>query len=232
MPEYKIKVRKSLGWKSAEKGLISISQGQECHEGDKLDALLAWGIAEHAHCILNISDTLHRHNLIRQGAAPKEALRESQRLGDEWMLRNGETLQKYNSGFYRIHRWNDWLYHGDFSNLNHRVRDFYEYNDAFRAAAQADVNDFIGRKEPEDGVGPDRAFESSLDYLLEETAAYIIMSRMYRANRIYPGKPLRTFEHLRITPDIPLQLRGMEMSLCVHVTFKRTRDGETDRQAA
>lgn len=226
MSKYAVKVKQSPGWDRNPVGMVSISQNQASHEGAKLDALLEWGIGNHTDCILNISDTLHRHNLVRAGMAPEQALAAARALGDEWMERNAAILARHKDRFSCIHRWNDWLFHADFAAVHDAVQDYFESVPAFREAALTDIQSFIGRKR---NRGEDQEYDdlyrSSHAYLLEETAAYIIMSRTYAANRIYPAKPLLTFEYLRQAPDLPPVLRGMERAMCVRVLFKRLRGG-------
>lgn len=233
MSEYKVKIKQSPGWNLNPVGMISISQGQENHEGAKLDALLQWGIENHQQCLLNISDTLYRHNLIRDGVPAPEAAQESFRLGNEWMQRNAVTLSRHKDKFSRIHRWNDWLHHPEFNAVHAKVIEYYEHVPTFRACADADIESFIGRKRSQ---GADEAFTrletASRAYLLEETAAYIIMARTYAANRVYPAKPLQTFEYLRHAPGLPPLLQGMERAMCVRVLLKRVRETEALHKAA
>src|SRR5690606_26061616 len=105
MNSYAVKVKQSPGWDNNPVGMISISHGQQAHEGAKLDALLRWGLESHERCLLNISDTLHRHNLIRLGAPPEVALQTAFRMGNEWMQRNADILGRYKNNFHHIHRW-------------------------------------------------------------------------------------------------------------------------------
>ncbi|MBU0800510.1 MAG: tRNA-dependent cyclodipeptide synthase [Alphaproteobacteria bacterium] len=233
MSNYAVKVKQSPGWNKNPVGMISISQGQEAHEGAKLDALLQWGIDNHHTCLLNISDTLHRHNLIRMGIAPDDAMQAAYRLGNEWMQRNADILNRHKHKMHRIHRWNDWLTHPQFESVHAMVLAHYDHAPTFRAAALADIEKFIGRKKGHGvDVEYDRLHKSSHIYLLEETAAYIIMARTYAANRVYPAKPLLTFEYLRHTPDLPPLLRGMEKAMCVRVLFKRLSPQTEARSAA
>lgn len=222
MSKYCVKIKQSPGWDKNDTGMISISQGQEAHEGAKLEALLDWGVTNHKFCLLNISDTLHRHNLIRNGMDADSAATAAYRLGNEWMQRNAAALDKYRHRFYRIHRWNDWLHHPEFNIVHDAVQSYFIHNPGFRQAAMADIESFTTRKGAQaENTSPEARFNSTRDYLLEETAAYIIMSRTYAANRAYPAKPLQTFEYLRQTPGLPPLLRGMERAMCVRVLLKR-----------
>lgn len=230
---YKTKVKQSPGWDSYNRCIISISQGQECHNGDKLDALLYWGIENHEECILNISDTLHRHNLIRNGMDRDKAYLKSFAMGNEWAIQNKAILDKHRACLKQIHRWNDWLYHHDFDDVHHGVIKYFNECDAFRNTALSDVERFVERKEnQQEGSAIEIKFNNSLDYLLEETAAYIIMSRHYQANRVYPAKALNTFEYLRKTSDLPEIIKGMEQSMHVRVIFKRIKNDELLEKAA
>lgn len=225
MSRYSVKIKQSPGWDQNPVGMISISQGQVNHEGDKLDALLAWGLANHKQCYLNISDTLHRHNLLRHGHDEQEAAQTAFRLGNEWMQRNAAILEKYLPRFAHVHRWNDWLYHAEFEDTHKAVWAQFENDPAFREAALTDIAFFVARKQAQGEDTTDQEkFDSSQKYLLEETAIYIIMARTYAANRVYPAKPLATFEYLRHTPDLPPLLRGMERAMCVRVLLKRMAD--------
>lgn len=227
MKSYSVKVKQSPGWQQAESCIISISQGQENHEGEKLAALLEWGVANHRRCILNISDTLHRHNLMAGGTGEAEAFVQARRMGDLWRERNAAFIRPFENSFYRTHRWNDWLFHPDFETVHAHVLSLFTGDAPFRAEAEKDIALFTDRKTKQES--PDRTARlraTCTAYLLEETAAYIIMSRTYGASRVYPAVPLSTFAYLRDhATAIPGPMRGMEKSRDVRVLLKRRREG-------
>lgn len=227
MKSYSVKVKQSPGWQQAESCIISISQGQENHEGEKLAALLEWGVTNHRRCVLNVSDTLHRHNLIAGGMGEAEAFVHARRLGDLWRERNAAFIRPFEASFYRTHRWNDWLFHPDFETVHGHVLSLFAGDAPFRAEAEKDIALFTGRKEKQDaGDEGDLLRATCTAYLLEETAAYIIMSRTYGASRVYPAVPLSTFAYLRDhAAAIPGPMRGMELSRDVRVLLKRRREG-------
>lgn len=221
MTEYRVRVKQSPGWENFDTCLVSISMGQICHEGSKLDALLSWAVQSHKNCILNISDILHRHNLLRHGAGEQEAFQQAFAMGNEWMRRNDEILRHHLPRFQHIHRWGDWLNHPLFPEMHADILRLYEQNAAFKAAADSDIGGFILRKETQgEDTSAEQKKQSSFAYLMEELAAYILISRRYAASRVYPAKPLETFQFLR-GPGVPDSLKGMEHSMCTRVLLQR-----------
>ena len=233
MSEYRVKVKNSPGWENFDTCMVSISMGQLCHEGEKLEALLAWAVQNHRVRILNISDTLHRHNLARNGLSDQEAYQRAFALGNEWMQRNDETLKKHLPHFRHIHRWGDWLSHPDFKETERQFLKFYNECPDFKTAADSDIDGFVQRKENQ-GEKTDRLQkrESSFAYLMEELAAYTLIGRQYAANRVYPAKPLTTFQYLRRSPDVPESLKGMENFMCTRITLNRVRNWIPLQEAA
>lgn len=233
MAEYKIKVKQSPGWKNYNTCLVSISMGQAYHEGSKLDALLSWAAQNYPVKVLNISDTLHRHNLLRGGASENQAFQQAFALGNDWMRRNEDILKRHLPRFQHIHRWGDWTSHPDFSQIQEAITRFYEQNEMFRAAADIDIQSFVLRKESQgEETSIQQKKQSSFNYLMEEIAAYILMGRRYAANRVYPAKPLETFQYLRHASGIPESLKGMENSMCTRILCERRKTRETEPKAA
>ena len=111
--------------------------------------------------------------------------------------------------------------------------DFYETNEAFRSAADADIESFIKRKENQgEASARQQKRDSSFAYLMEELAAYILIARRYSASRVYPAKPLETFKFLRQSGIIPESLKGMENSMDTRVSFRHAHSWLPLREAA
>ena len=227
MTEYRIRIQNSPGWKDFDTCMVSISMGHAYHEGDKLDALLLWAIQNHKTRVLNISDILHRHNIICAGITETEASQQAYAMGNEWMRRNGDILKRRLPHFQHIHRWGEWLNHPDFEATRKGMLRYYQECPAFKNVVDADIERFSNRKEKQNEISDrDEVRARSFSYLIEELAAYVLIGRQYSANRIYPAKPLETFKYFRTAPSIPQELRGIENSLRSQAVFRKMSNPE------
>lgn len=225
MPSHKVRVSQTPDWKSYDTAIVSISHGQPNHEGDRLDSLLAWATSAYKKCVLNISDSLHAHNLTREGHNLAEARAKARQLGDEWLTRNKAIIDKYLDKFTEIRRWDDWLAHPDFPSVHEALWVHYNESPEFRAAIQADIDAFTQRHKDaaNDNSLSEKFNSSSRAFLMEELAVYtIVFGKVYdNASRVYPSKPLESTTYLRTAPNLPESIRGMDKGLCTRVILDR-----------
>lgn len=82
---YRVRINGCPDWVGYGSCTLGISVGQPYHEGDKFAATVEWAARYFDHIRVDVSDTLQRHRLIGEGAAPVEAARASSRAGDRWI---------------------------------------------------------------------------------------------------------------------------------------------------
>ena len=77
--------------------LLTISVGQEVHEGDKFAATTDLVREHFAACTMLIDDTLQRHTMVlNHSATADDFMSISRREGDQWLIRNQNYYQNLN----------------------------------------------------------------------------------------------------------------------------------------
>lgn len=216
---YRVKPKRTPGLEAMSRCSIEASIGNRYLDGDYLGAIVEWVNRTFRECVINLGDTLYRHNLIETlgEAAAHDAARS---LGDAWLARNAGAIDALRIPC-RIVRWDHWLTHPEFPALHRKMRAYYRDNYFFRGIVARDVNRFLERKGGSADSEKDRG--CSIDYILEELAADTLLSRQYRLARLYPAEPLATYVYVSRT-DIPADLRGLDNALYVRLSFcKRGR---------
>jgi tRNA-dependent cyclodipeptide synthase len=209
---YRVKVKNSPDWRNHETGLLAISVGGEKHEGLKLAAAIAWINQNFKYCVIDLSDTLQRYNLMMGGMPEMDAYRQSLASGNAWLERNRSVLMQLTIP-YTIARWDQWLLHPQFPKLLRQYTDLYEMNIDFKSAVNADAENFTDRKD-------NRSLAFSRRYILEEMAAFTIMANRFKAAKIYPGHELKSMRLVR-DGNIPNAPYGLENEYYTRVNFER-----------
>ncbi len=139
-------------------------------------------------------------------------------IGQQWIADHKEQL-----GYMRIPhellRSDYWLAHSEFEATHDALWDYYYGDRSFKAVVDADVETFVTRRQdlPEGVVR-----KASLSYLLEETAADIILGRETGVAHLYPGHRHGCYGHLVQHKDaVPDILRGLENSAFKRVSPSR-----------
>ena len=96
------------------KCLITISVGQEVHEGEKFLATVDLANSSFGSCVLLIDDSLQRHSMALNSTHNADFYYEkSIALGNEWLERN-EKYYKDLKNLEQILRWDHWLKHSKY----------------------------------------------------------------------------------------------------------------------
>lgn len=169
---YRVKT-KNPQWRGYDTARLNISVGQPYHEGEKLHATTGWIRGRFNACVLNVCDTLQRHNMGGDAHAARVQ-------GDAWLERNGADLSTLPQ--LKITRWDDWTSQTDYIRSLDTVMRLYAEDSTFREAV-------------EEAVRPESP-EASRRYILEETAVGMVMARD-RVADIYPGSFLPLWDVLK-----------------------------------
>ena len=223
LPHHKISVTAHPRWKDCRTMHVAISMGQKAHDGEKLHSLLHWTRARSDLLILNVSDTLNRHNLRHLCGDDKSAHGQALAMGDAWLARNRALIKSFEGPGFIVKRWDSWLAHPDYPELLKGIQQLLHENLPFRDAVMQDATGFMRRRNHL--LPANRLQEMTghcIDYLLEEVAVYILVGRTYRANRVYPSSDLESFVFMREnTALLPAALRGLELTTHVNINFKK-----------
>lgn len=178
-----------------ETACLAVSVGQEYHEGEKLKVVVERINAQYRHVIIDVADTLQRHNLaLERGLSLTEAHTETRRLGDEWLDRNRNVLNTFTIPV-RIDRWDSRLNHPDYEQTRQVFDLLYQNDQKFRKAVGKDARGYIHRRIRRGwNVPKEKAIIACTNYLLEEIAALTLFYRENPCVTVYPAPPLRCFE--------------------------------------
>lgn len=209
-------------WHQKTACILPISLGHNYHEGEKLESLFYWANKRFDTLIINLGDTLHRHNLMRSGYSAEDAFRQSLQLGEEWLVRNTPLMERQINKPCIMTRWSDWIFNPEYNDLEAAMRQHYEESENFRQALHSDINRFNNRQETDAAtkISDNIVCAKSVDYLLEEATVNILIARQYQPIRAYPADDMNCFQYLS-TAELPDAIRGLEKSIRVNVKFKR-----------
>ncbi|MEM8637545.1 MAG: tRNA-dependent cyclodipeptide synthase [Cyanobacteria bacterium P01_G01_bin.54] len=218
MENYRLKsVSRDRGWQENDLAYIPISLGNKYHYGKRLSCLLGWVAKRHTKIVINISDSLYRHNFVSEGMSGRTAYANALQKGKEWRLEHQLLFPEYN--ILKIHHWNDWLNHTSYLSLHQDILCLYKLDNEFKKQIDTDISNFSNRK-IRYSKSNSTAIEQSKKFLLEECACYILIGRTYRANRIYPGSTPNWLLYLR-SSTVSEALQGCENLKNIHIKFKR-----------
>ena len=205
--------------------LLTISVGQEVHEGEKFSAILELVEKNFEACIMMVDDTLQRHTIAistdeKLGDALMHASRQA---GDAWLLRNQTAYSKIKIPF-MICRWDQWLKHENFALVRSMLKRCYDDDLSYKDCFDETIDSFLSRYSRRDPkkyyVSDERIRALCLEYLLEECAAMCLWSELKCEFEVYPNCRNVAMEetHRRfILPHYP------ELLHAVRVKFKNSR---------
>lgn len=171
--------------------LVTISVGQEVHEGDKFLSTLSVVNKSFKKATLCVDDTLQRHSMaLVHHTTAAEMLEAAENAGNEWLERNLALIEKLDIDW-EIVRWNDWLYHQDFKDAYLRVEEKLKQDITYHELVVSSVNEFAeryARRVPKEDYDYNRVARVCLNYLKEECAAMLLWQNQGWHFEVYPGK--------------------------------------------
>ncbi len=181
-------------WQNFATARFQISVGQEYHEADKLNAVVAWSKERFDKVIFCANDTLQRFNLMyEQSISEQEANMRSADLGQEWVKRNLSIIETAKTA--QIVRWDEWKTKPKYPKGFLQTEWLYQNNNEFKQAIDDNVVAIWERRQKHDAAlyNPERFEEFvslSRRYLIEEMATFALMYAEEKAIDIYPGTTL------------------------------------------
>ena len=163
---------------------LGISLHSSNHQGEALEGLIDWACGHSNNLIIDVSDTLHRHNYIADGHMPKSAWMRARKDGDDWLEENKDLIFSFPVSV-KIIRWDHWLDHPSYQEIHQQFVRAFEEQQLFRDAVLADAMNFYKRKSVQLS---EHALDCSVSYLLEEISAHSILYSENPCAVLYPGK--------------------------------------------
>ena len=220
---YSVRVKTGANWQNYKTCRLQISVGQAYHEDAKFEATINWVKERFDSVIICVNDTLQRHNtLFMSGGDTDTVTRSWSREGDEWIARHKDLLNAVENC--TIYKWDAWRNQDQYGSIREQVDYFYETNDLFHNAINANIQSFWDRNaisyEDRHELDFTKFARHSLRYLLEETAVFSIMFDQIEAVDIYPGTVLLPAFLFRGNP-VPGMPKGLDKGAFTRIDFKR-----------
>lgn len=172
---------------------LSVSLGKDQHEGEDLRAALRFIASTGKPWILDLADTLQRHNLVAEGIAMQAAHDKTRRGGDAWIVRYEPDFAAMPFAPLII-RTDQMLKDPRFPPVRDAIMRAHDTDSCFRDAVAEDAKQFTGR-----ALG--RVKQSSYDFIFEECTVETLIGRDYQACRLYPSTELLALQYLRRHAD-------------------------------
>ncbi len=170
------------------KCILTVSVGQPNHEGDKFFATVLAINKQFTSCIIMVCDSLQRHTMkISSQLNLNELHKESNRLGDEWIVRNSLAINQFNIP-YQISRWDAWMHHRNYPEKRLSINSLYANDPLFKKSIDETAHKFSERKMDISVVDRNIAFNLSKEYLLEECAIMLLQAEDGYQFEIYPSQ--------------------------------------------
>ena len=172
--------------------LLTISVGQEVHEGDKFESTIYLVNKTFKSCIMLVDDTLQRHTMaINTEKSGEEFFNHALKEGDDWLIRN-EKYYSQLKNLSKIMRWNDWLFHPQYKKNQIKIKEKINldvhYKEAFVAAIKEFLDRYCSRLMNSSHFNYQKAYELCLEYLIEECVAMTLWPEIECQYEVYPSK--------------------------------------------
>ena len=169
--------------------ILTISVGQNVHEGEKFKATLNLINKNFKKCTIGVCDTLQRHSIAMLAGLEGDVLYEiAKKDGDQWIDRNIEYCKKYLAIPFEIIRWDNWLRDEKYKLYREQVNFLYNTDKVFVSIIEKLAIEFNNRLKKRDyNLDEEKGLKLSTEYLLEECA---VMSIWYEEGYnvdVYPA---------------------------------------------
>ncbi len=193
-----LRVKGSQGWKLYDHCCLGVSLRSPNFIGDKLNLIVDFINWNFKSCIIDLSDTLNRFNLLSENHSIEQAKKICFEEGEEWLEKNYDILTNLKIPT-TIIRWDHWLEHPkykEYLNLFHKA---YKDDADFKEIVHQDIERFYERQlSKKKDIDKKHFFKISSDYLLEELACHSIL---YEENQnfanLYPGRQHDCYKYVR-----------------------------------
>lgn len=210
------------------KCLLTISVGQEAHEGEKFASTVRMVNDSFKSCILLIDDSLQRHTIAinNEKHDADYFYNHSIEEGDAWLKRNSKYVQDL-SILENIIRWDKWLKHDNYleqqKNIKELIANDPEYSGAIEETIKAFLDRYCRRLDNKDEFNLIRAHNLCFDYIIEECVALCLWPELGCNFEVYPGKrnlAMDKTHKIFVVPKHPDLLHGVYIKFKNRLQFK------------
>ena len=191
-PVFKFDQTNSIPFEQAH-CLLTISVGQEVHEGEKFIATVQLVREHFTACTMLIDDTLQRHTMALNNPehTAEDFLASSRFEGERWLERNRTYYE--NLPNLKILRWDQWLMHPQYHSTSNHIQKLFVQDlavqEAFNQTIRIFLQRYTQRLSPESRAQFDltRAYQLCFDYLIEECTAMCLWPELECHYEVYPS---------------------------------------------
>ncbi len=208
---------------NSARGLLTISVGQEVHEGDKLAATIDLVNNAFKEIIILVDDTVQRHTMkLYSNLYIEHLYLLALKAGDEWLKRNANIYEKMTIPF-KIMRWDHWLNHANYHDQHRTLYNRYLSDPFYQKQFDITIREFLARHDANRKVAnltSEDCYTLCLNYLLEECTALCLWVDEKINFEIYPSKrnaAMVATHELYIKPQYP------HLLLPVAIKFKNRK---------
>lgn len=177
--------------------MLTISVGQQVHEGEKFKATLELINNNFKKCTIGVCDTLQRHSLAILADLKSQDLHNiSKQAGDQWIDRNIEYCEEILKIPFKLKRWDEWLQNDKYYIFKKQIDQLYQKDSEFVNIVNNLAIEFTDRlRKRGHSFNLTDGTKLCTDYLLEECAA---MCQWYEEKynvEIYPAVRNKAIEY-------------------------------------
>lgn len=198
--------------------LLTISVGQEVHEGEHFQTTVNLVNNTFDTCIMLIDDSLQRHTMALNSTDDAASFYQASiKAGDDWLERNKVHYEQL-SILNKIIRWDHWLFHPNYKAQQQKIESLKKsdssYQNAFNHTVDEFLNRYYRRLKNNSNFNLKRAELLCHNYLTEECTALCLWPELNCQFEVYPSP--RNFvmdqTHKRfITPTYPSLLHAVSI---------------------
>lgn len=172
--------------------LLTISVGQEVHEGEKFASTIELINSAFNSCIMLIDDSLQRHTMAINTTQNADFFYEpSIKEGDLWLTRNEQHYSKLTI-LKKIIRWDTWLTHPNYIDKQKELKILIENDMNYQGVFESTITEFLRRYyerlQETAGFDMQKARQLCFDYLLEECTAMCLWPELSCHFEVYPSR--------------------------------------------
>lgn len=210
--------------------LLTISVGQEVHEGEKFETTVELVNRTFKSCIMMIDDSLQRHTMVMDRKESADEIHDIALLeGDRWLQRN-QKYYNHLTNLTKIIRWDAWLTHPNYLSEQAFLKKILQHDSSYMQIFDDSIHEFLrrycSRLMDQDNFDRERAYQLCFDYLLEECTAMMLWPELQCEFEVYPSRRNQAMDetHKRfVLPNHPALLHA------VAVKFKNRKQLKPQR---
>ncbi|MSP53366.1 MAG: hypothetical protein EXR81_03835 [Gammaproteobacteria bacterium] len=170
--------------------LLTISVGQEYHEGEKFAATVELIRSSFQSCTLVVCDTLQHYTMALNTGLSLDLLYQlAEKEGDLWLERNKEYIKRLMP--IRISRWNEWLNHKLFNKQKNQLSTLIDEDPSYKNTFDMAITKYLDKYSRcfvnQANIDLDEVSQLCFEYIIEECVVFSLWTDLGCEYEIYPN---------------------------------------------